>query len=178
MPEAEEAKTTRARPSRRAVALVALWAIVMGALAFASGCYGHNCDGDTQFWGRNAGEGRLLDVDRWESSPLDGDWIPFTKQRVWFFEMRDLGERTPDVILPYISAEKNPVRDNGNWTLGSGNLAEQSNAGPGRVAIKNNTCADYYIRLVVVASPRPPNAPLPDASAPADASTGDAEAGP
>ena len=163
------------------IAVAALWAIVMGAVSFASGCYGHNCDGDVQIWGRNPGEGRLLDPDRWESSPVDGDWIPFTRQRVWYFEMRDLGDRTPDVVLPYISAERNPVHDNGNWTLGAGNLAEQSSTGPGRIAIKNNTCADYYIRLVAVASPRPPDASTAeaasDAAFDADGAAGDAEAG-
>ena len=162
---------------RRILAIVALWTTVMGAVGVASGCYGHNCDGDAQVFGRTPGEGRLLDADSWESNPIDGDWIPFTKQRVWYFEMRDLGDRTPALILPYISAEQNPVRDNGNWTLGAGNLAEQSGAGPGRIAIKNNTCADYYVRVVAVASPRPPTVSVPAASA-SDASTPDAEAGP
>ena len=161
---------------RRTLALVALWAFVMGGVALGAGCYGHNCDGDAQVFGRTPGEGRLVAADTWESNPIDGDWIPFTKQRVWYFEMRDLGDRTPALILPYISAEQNPVRDNGNWTLGSGNLAEQSGAGPGRIAIKNNTCADYYIRLVVEASPRPPAAAVPDASV--STSTADAAAGP
>ncbi len=174
--------------ARRAIAVIALWVIVMGAVAFASGCFGHNCDGDVQVYGRSPGEGQLLGADTWESSAIDGDWIPFTRQRVWIFEMRGLGDRLPGEIQPYISADKNPVRD-GNWTIGAGNLAEQSGAGPGRIVIKNNTCADYYIRLVVVASPRPPTSSVPDASAPADAdmkgasapadaSTGDAEAGP
>jgi len=161
---------------RRVLGLVALWGIVMGGLGSAS-CYGHTCDGDTQVYGRAPGEGQLVNPDTWQSSPIDGDWIPFTKQRIWFFEMDALG-RLPATITPYISAERNPVRD-GNWTIGSGNLAEQSGAGFGRVAIKNNTCADYYIRLVVTAAPRP-SAPAPtadpaDAAAPiSDASTRDA----
>jgi len=159
---------------RRVVGLVALWGIMMGGIGSAS-CYGHTCDGDSQVWGRVPGEGRLVDEDTWESTPIDGDWIPFTRQRVWFFEMRELGDRTPYEITPLISAERNPVHDNGNWTEGSGNLAEQSGAGPGRIAVKNNTCADYYIRIVAHAAPRPPQAPVPDAGASrTDASTADA----
>jgi hypothetical protein len=159
---------------RRVLGLVALWGIVMGGLGSAS-CYGHTCDGDSQVYGRVPGEGQLVDPNTWQSTPVDGDWIPFTKQRIWFFEMRELGDRLPILITPYISAERNPVHDNGNWTIGSGNLAEQSGAGLGRIAIKNNTCADYYIRLVVTAEPRPPQADLPDAAAPiTDASTTDA----
>jgi hypothetical protein len=84
--------------------------------------------------------------------------------------MRDLGDRTPYLVDTFISAEPNPHAANGNWTLGSGNLSEQSGVGPGTIAVKNNTCADYFIRIVAHASPRPPEA--------ADASTADAEAGP
>ena len=162
---------------RRVLGLVALWGIVMGGLGSAS-CYGHTCDGDTQTYGTIPGEGQLVNADTWQSTPVDGDWIPFTRQRVWVFEMRDLGARLPVLITPYISAERNPVNDNGNWTIGSGNLAEQSGAGLGRIVVKNNTCADYYIRLVVTAQPRPPQAPVLDAgSDPAEASTPDPDAG-
>lgn len=161
---------------RRVLGLVALWGIVMGGLGSAS-CYGRNCDGDTVVYGRVPGEGQLTDPDTWQSTPIDGDWVPFTKQRIVFFEMRDLGDRLPETVTPTISAERNPNRD-GNWTIGAGNLAEQSGAGPGRIAIKNNTCADYYIRLVVTASPRPPATAPADAAAPTnDASTSDADAG-
>jgi hypothetical protein len=151
---------------RRTIGVVALWAIVMGGVSFLAGCYGHNCDGDSITWGRNPGEGRLIDADNWESSPIDGDWIPFTRQRVVFFEMRDLGDRIPYQIIPYISAEPNPVHDNGNWTLGSGNLAEHSGAGPGTIAIKNDTCADYFIRIVATVPPRPPPASLAASASP------------
>jgi hypothetical protein len=161
---------------RRVLALVALWGVVMGGVGSAS-CYGHTCDGDVQIYGRAPGEGQLIDEDTWESTPIDGDWIPFTRQRIWIFQMRQLGDRSPYEVSVDISAEKNPVALNGNWTTGSGNLAEKSGVGPGTINVKNNTCADYYIRLVAHAKPRPPEAVLPDAAAPTDASTADADAG-
>ena len=45
----------------RVVAVVTLWVVVMVAVAFASGCYGHNCDGNALVFGRDPGEGRLLE---------------------------------------------------------------------------------------------------------------------
>ena len=60
---------------KRVAAIVALWVTVMGAVSLASGCYGHTCDGEVTFFGKNAGEGRLLGADTWESGPIDGAWL-------------------------------------------------------------------------------------------------------
>ncbi|HSO33964.1 MAG TPA: hypothetical protein VLT33_15630, partial [Labilithrix sp.] len=104
---------------RRVVVLVTLWGVMVGAAAVGAGCYGHTCDGDVQVYGRNPGEGQLVNADTWESSPIDSDWIPFTRQRIWIFQMRELGDRTPYNTVITISAEKNPVAMGGNWTTGS-----------------------------------------------------------
>ncbi len=141
---------------RRTLALVALWGIVMGAVSFGAGCYGHNCDGDQLVWGRNPGEGRLINADTWESGPIDGVWLAFPHQRVWVFDLHDLGDRTPDFPLPYVSAEEDPLHRNSNFTVGAGNIVEMSGADKGRITLKNGTCADYYVRLVVQVTPRPP----------------------
>ena len=159
---------------QRVVAAVALWAVVMGATALGSGCYGHNCDGDVQFYGRNQTEGRLLSSDLWESGPIDGVWLDFPKQRIWIFDLTALGnDRVPQLVVPYVSAQANPLAEFGNYTIAAGNLAEQSGVTKGQITIKNGTCADYYLRVVVQAAPRPPGASLPSS----DAGT-DAEAGP
>jgi hypothetical protein len=156
-------------PPRRVAALVGLWAAVVSGAALFSGCYGHICDGDVQVYGRNAGEGRLLSADLWESGPINGTWLAFPKQRAWIFDLTSLGsDRLPQVIVPYVSADS----DGSSYTIAAGNLAEQSQVANGRVVIKNGTCADYYLRVVVEAAPRPP---LAAAATPADAG---AEAGP
>jgi hypothetical protein len=160
---------------RRVVAIVVLWAIVMAAVSFVAGCYGHNCDGDVQVFGRNPGEGRLLSADMWESGPIDGNWIPFPRQRAWVFEIHDFGDRLPAEITPYVSAQANPSHEvGGNFTQAGGNLAEISGIDKGRVVVRNGTCADYFVRVVVQSPPRPPNAVVPE---PTDAGT-DAETGP
>ncbi len=147
--------------------LCTVWVGVSSAVV-AAGCYNHNCDGDVVFYGRGANEGRLLDANTWESSPIDGRWLDFPKQRIWNFDLHELGDRAPALVLPYVSAQADPLHEpSSNFTLGSGNLTEIEAADKGRVSIQNGTCADYYLRLVVVAAPEPP-AP---ASASADAST-------
>ena len=171
-----------ARDSRgaraRVVAVVALWAAVMGGVGLV-GCYGHNCDGDFLVYGRGANEGRLLDADTWESSPIDGKWLPFPKQRIWAFEMKDLGDRTPYEIIPYVSAQNDPTHDEGgNFTVAAGNLTEIFAIEKGKFAIKNDTCADYSVRVVVKAAARPPATPATPAPARTTDAGGDAEAGP
>jgi hypothetical protein len=172
---------------KRVAAIVGVWAVVMGATSFASGCYGHNCDGDVQNFGRESSQGRLLSADLWESNAIDGEWLPFPKQRVWVFDLTTLGnDRLPQLIVPYVSAEPDPLHTpGGNWTIAAGNLAEQSGVANGQVVIKNGTCADYYLRLVVQAAPRPPAATPPPSETPDEAGTdagndagSDAEAGP
>ncbi len=139
---------------RRAFTVVGLWIVVMVAVASASGCYGRNCDGSVLVYGREPGEGRLLQADLWESSSIDGVWLDFPKQRAWVFNLHDLGDRVPQVIIPYVSAQADPVHEGGNFTIAAGNLAEISGVQSNQVIVHNGTCADYFLRLTVEAAPR------------------------
>lgn len=155
---------------KRALVLAALWASVTGGLAALAGCYGNICDPSFVRYGRAAGEGRLLDEDTWESNPVEGTWLAFPRQRVYEFDLSALGDRTPQLIVPYISAEPNGA----SHTIGAGNLAELSSVTRARATVKNGTCADYYLRLVAVAPPRAPTPTAPTApttTPPADAGT-------
>jgi hypothetical protein len=172
---------TELRPSkRRLIALAALWTIVMGAVSFV-GCYGHTCDGDIILFGRNPGEGHLIDADTWVTGPIDGRWLDFPHQRAYFLEMKDLGNRTPYEVQAYVSAQADPSHDEGgNFTIAAGNLTEVFQPSPGKVNVKNDTCADYFLYVVVRAPPRAPSGASPTTPATdagADAGT-DAEAGP
>jgi hypothetical protein len=146
----------------RIAALAAFWVAVTGAIAFSSACYTHNCDADVKEYGVDAGEGRMLDENTWESNAVDGPWLPFPRQRFYSFDLHQMGNRIPAIVLPYVSAQSNPKAEGGNFTLGSGNLTEISAADVSHVTIHNGTCADYYLRLVVEAEPLPP-APQQDA---------------
>jgi hypothetical protein len=168
--------------NRRVAALVALWAIVMAAVSFVAGCYGHNCDGDFLVYGRNPNEGHLIDADTWVSGPIDGRWIDFPRQRAYVLEMHDLGDRVPYEVQAFVSAQADPSHDpGGNFTIAAGNLTEVFSPVPGKVNVKNDTCADYFLYVVVRAPPRAPSGASPT-TPPTDAGRtdggADAEAGP
>ncbi|MBX3212860.1 MAG: hypothetical protein KF850_12555 [Labilithrix sp.] len=170
-----------ARPSlRRVLALGALWAAISAAALAAPGCYGRNCEGGLEVFGANEGEGEMIDEDTWESGPMNGTWLWFPRQRTYIFDLRVLGGRVPYNVYPYISASPDPMTVGPNGTIGSGNLALLSSIGPNRVDVRNDSCSDYYLRLVVEAKPMPPALPADDGGAEAgtnDAGGDDADAG-
>ena len=135
----------------------ALWLVIVGGAGTFASCYGHNCDGSYARYGQNPGEGEPIDADHWESNPALGNALPYTRERTIFFDVPAFADRVPATIETFISADQNPTSANGNETSGSGNLAEVSGKGPGRFAVTNNTCADYYVRVVAFFAPtRPP----------------------
>lgn len=142
-----------------------------GAGSFAS-CYGHNCDGSTTVYGRNAGEGELVNADTWESSPQTGNSIPYLREETIFFEVPQLEDRVPYLVLPLVSAEQNVTSTGGNETVGSGNLAEISGITAGHFAVHNDTCADYFVRVVAFFAPVGAAVPSPAPSVGASASDG------
>ena len=157
----------RRKPSRRVAAIVALWAVVMISVSFASGCYGHNCDGNALVFGHNPGEGRMLSADLWESNPVDGIWLDFPRQRAWIFDLHELGDRIPQVITPYVSAQTDPLHEpGGNFTIGAGNIAQISAVTTNQVVVQNGTCADYFLRVTVQAAPRAPSSSSSSSSPP------------
>ncbi len=176
---------------RRIVALAALWASISAAALLAPGCYGNNCEGGFETFGADTDQGYMVDENTWASNRWNETWLWFPRQRYYIFDIKALGGRTPEKVLPYISASPNPNKDNNNAVIAAGNLGEIYQVGPNRVDVRNDSCSDYYLRLVVEVPPQPPEAPADagetdadtgifDASAGGDAEAdgGDAEAGP
>ncbi|HVJ92524.1 MAG TPA: hypothetical protein VM580_22135 [Labilithrix sp.] len=147
------------RSQRRIFVLGALWASLSGAVLLAPSCYPRNCEGTTLIYGPDAGQGEMLDDETWESSPQEGPWLFFPRQAYYIFDIRALGGRTPEIILPYISVSPTPNTTGSDFTPASGNHAKLFNALPNRVDIKNDTCSDYYLRLVVKVPSQAPEAP-------------------
>lgn len=150
---------------RRAHVLVGLWAVVSAAAVFGPGCYGRNCEGTTERVGANAGEGRMLDANTWESAPMDGDWLPFPRQRYYAFEIQALDSRVPYEVIPYVSPRVHPAGTS-DFTIGSGNLTLLYNPRPNGIDVKNDSCSDYFLRLLVKVPP------LPEQSAAIDTDAG------
>lgn len=173
-----------ARASRRRIGvLAALWAAVALAVLLVPGCYGNNCEGSFEVFGDDPGEGKMLDEDTWISGDQDGVWLWFPRQRYYVFDLRALGGRMPTKPLAYISGTREPSKFGGNMTLAGGNLAQFYAMRPNGIDVKNESCSDYYLHLVVEATPFPPEAPMEDGGAPGaddagddDASTGDDDA--
>lgn len=128
-----------------------VWAALGGgAIVLSSSCYGRNCEGSPRQYGIDAGDGRMIDENTWESSPFDGEWIPFPRQTVFTFTI-PFGGRVPYDAKGFVSGQQRP--NTGNLTTGAGNLLEFTGIGPNQVVAINDTCSDYYLRVLAWAPP-------------------------
>lgn len=134
-----------------------LWLGVTVAALSTSSCYGRNCDAGFFPFGADAGEGKMINADKWQSGPADGPFLFFPGNHTYQFEMRQLGGRKPAVVYPYVSGNMNPNAT--DQTIGSGNIATISNVNPNHVDVHNGSCSSYYLRVVVEAEPFPPEPP-------------------
>lgn len=130
-------------------------------------------------FGNEPGQGSMIDENTWQSNSVDEPWLPFPRQRYYSFDLRALGGRIPHLPLPYVSPSPTPAKDGMDFVVGSGNLAKLLHVGPNRIDVLNDTCSDFYLRLIVEAQPFPPAAPAdggaddapddaPDAAEPTD----------
>jgi hypothetical protein len=161
---------------RRIVVLGSIWAATSAAALLAPGCYGRNCDPGFETFGLDDGQGEMIDENTWASGPIDGEWLWYPRQRLYSFEIPALGGRTPVEVIPYVAASPEPMKNFGNFTVGAGNIALLGGARANHVEIRNDTCSDYYLRLVVRVRPFAPETDggAPDDGGTADASTEDA----
>lgn len=141
---------------RPGLLVAGIWLLVTGGLI---SCYGRQCDPSSVSYGQNPGEeGRMIDENTWESSAMAGAWLPFPGDRTYFFTIRKLGGRIPSVPVVYISPSPTPNAPGSaaSFTSAGGNVAELIGAGPDVLAVRNGTCSDYYMRLVVPVEPFAP----------------------
>jgi hypothetical protein len=158
--------------SARLFATLAL-PFVLSAGGASVGCFDGSCD--EQLSRTEPGSGRLTDANTWESGPIDGEWLRYDHRMLIVLDTSLLGARLPTSVLVYISADKRPLQG-GTFTIAGGNVADITVPGPGAVYVKNNSCAEYYARVVVQAAPFAPDAGISDAGVDAsgDASASDA----
>jgi hypothetical protein len=161
-----------------AISAVSGCVVIIGVVALVMpGCYGRACDGDDLGWGPSSAdiaavamdagtdaeltrthEGHLTNPDTWESNDINADWVPYLHEQKLHVEYPQLGARQPDQITAYISADQNPNKlvngaPESNFTVAGGNVAKFVGVYPGTATILNDTCADFYVRVVVHASP-------------------------
>ncbi len=142
------------------MALRAIAALACGALlAQAAGC-GPPCQPSEIEWTRGTTESNGALV-RYESTPQTGPFAPFNGEAVVRFRHR-MGVRPTEVAV-YLSFNENPPQRRGAGSAqAAGNQALIVEQNDEYVAIHNNSCANYYVRIVATAL------------APQDASIGDA----
>lgn len=145
-----------------------LWSVVAAIVFAAPGCYGQNCSGDFQGYGEDPGQGHMVSDTLWESNSNGEAWLSFPRQRGYAFNIPALSGRTPVLITPYLSANELQNQPGANQVIGAGNIATIVNVRPNGVDIINDTCSDYFLRLVIAVPPLPPEPPVttpPDADA-------------
>jgi hypothetical protein len=123
----------------------------------------------------------------WESSAIRAPWIAFPAQRAYQFLVPFPRNTRPTSIEAYVSVTE--MADDDQWVNAAGNLAEVSYVTRAEsdlgfwVKVHNDTCANYYLRVVVrgeVFDSDAGDAGAPDAGAdvPSDASADAGNDGP
>jgi hypothetical protein len=155
-------------------------ACAAACLAFVQGCSLKNCESSLVWLGNappgNPPDGTKYDLPpperhvlaggtTWESMPIDGDYLDFPGERTYIFNPFLDGFTGPYTnIIPYVSSDPQPALNNSNFVIAAGNLAEVHGVNSGGFAIQNDSCAHYYLRVVVTREAPPPDASTPDGS--------------
>jgi hypothetical protein len=143
------------RNGRRAVRATAGATAFAGlfALSLLPRCYGQSCDPTRVDYGLSDGEGELVDADTWESQPITARWLDFPGQRTLVVHLdHKLGGRPLTEVYAWLSASPEPNNaaiKNPNFALASGNLAEFHVVDDDTIEVHNDTCADYYVRVLL-----------------------------
>ena len=126
--------------------------LVLAGATAGAGCAGDDCDSDTATWG-SCSEGRRLDVNTWESGAITGEpWLNDHGERTWVLDPTPWmgNSRVPDAVQVYLSFNPLPSSDGGDgFAQAAGNLGEITLLGSGKVQVLNDSCAQYYLRVVV-----------------------------
>ena len=132
----------------------------------ATGCAGDDCDADTQKWG-SCSQGDAIDATHWESGTLTATpFLDFHGERTWILDPTPwMGSRTPNNVESEIAFASMPNAPGGmGFAPPAGNLSEitlvQSPNG-WLVQVLNDTCAQYYLRVVVTYPELAPGESMP-----------------
>jgi hypothetical protein len=141
------------------------------ALAFATtvipaatGCMTHQCDASTLTWTT----GDWIDPDTWETSDINGRWIPFDGNQTLTIKWTANGgpARTPYDVTPTIGVVENdapnPNQNDGDagssFTPVAGQGVEYLHWAADGVVVLNNSCASYLARFIIRFKPVPVDA--------------------
>ncbi len=133
-------------------ALLCAIATTVSAIAAAplgAGCQTHQCDDSFAVFE----SGATIDSTTWETTQIDQPWIDFPGARDYELRFSQFANRRVVSIEPYVSFAREPNRNLDDFTLASGDIAELHEVGNGTVKVRNGTCADLFLRVVVRFAP-------------------------
>ncbi len=90
---------------------------------------------------------------RYESSELYGTWLHYPAGRR--YRLHHSLPNPPDEILIYLGFNPHPLQegDTGNISPSAGNVALIEAVEDDTIQIRNDTCSEYYVRVVAVSHP-------------------------
>jgi hypothetical protein len=122
--------------------------VLVAASGGGTACTTHQCDGGFQLYTG----GHVVDANTYETNALDEPWLNYPGEQSYLIQYPDFG-RPPLTVIPYVAIDPNANAPNEQWTVASGNLTEISIASSTQVFVHNDTCAGYYLRVVVLFPP-------------------------
>jgi hypothetical protein len=92
---------------------------------------------------------------RYESSELYGTWLHYPAGRR--YQLIHSLPQPPDEVLIYLGFREHPLQADagGNISPSAGNAALIEAVEDDFIQIRNDTCSEYYVRVVAVAHPDP-----------------------
>ncbi|MFO0672048.1 MAG: hypothetical protein U0235_20890 [Polyangiaceae bacterium] len=125
-----------------------------------SACADRVCEPTYTNYGGPVTEGNLIDANTWESTANDGKWIPYPGQRTYFFYPHGMVGRRVESVLVWISPSEEPNLPGNQYSLASGNAAVvtqlfDADHAYHPIAVHNDTCADFFVRVEIKAYPEP-----------------------
>ena len=131
---------------------VLLLPITLGATAgiTSQGCVDRRCEPAAPLF-INA---RAVGDTRFETVSITEEWADFSHQRMLVIKLPSGVSKGVTSVLAYVSPTALPTSDPyASFALAAGNLAVVSVDAPDTIRVRNDTCADYFARVVIDIEP-------------------------
>lgn len=154
--------TSAARRLARALGAALVGLVCAAPLVPSGGCI-NLCPSIDRFYTRGEALTAPNGAAVYETSPIDGPFMPFEGGTNWHIP-HHLG-RVPTSVAVTLAFQERPLVS-GGYSQAAGNQAVVLSANERDVVVRNDTCSDFFVRVVVTA-----DAPI-DAGAEAGAEAG------
>jgi hypothetical protein len=134
---------------RNAICAIAAASALATVWAATSACQPRICDSTHTV----VDTGKAVDQNTWESVTLDEPWHDYPGGRTVEFLLPEFKARRVLSVEPYVAFAEYLNDGKEDFTLGSGDITEVLQAGGGIVKVRNGTCANLHIRVVVHFAP-------------------------